>query len=288
MLGSCFLKRLSGSEDFEMYVFDEKDLDITDHEALVAIFERISPDFVINCAAYTDVDGCEENRDMAFKVNGEAVGELAKVCKQENAILVHFSTDYVFDGAEASGYEEDDEPSPINVYGESKLAGEKAVAQNMSDYYLVRTSWLFGENGTNFVDSMVELGRSEHKVDVVNDQIGSPTYTNDLCDAVIKHFLYPYTAALPEHHKRLFDEKKEKPSKKLPFGTYHLTNSGKCSWAEFAKEIFEVKGLGVEVNEVSSEDFARPAKRPAYSILLNTKIEGKLRSWKEAVKAYLQ
>lgn len=286
MLGSCFLKYLSGSEDFEMFAFAKDDLDVTDFEMLTALFKRISPDFVLNCAAYTDVDQCEVDRELAMKVNGEAPGVIARVCREEHAILVHFSTDYVFDGKNDSGYREDDEPSPINIYGESKLEGEKAVAKNMSDFYNIRTSWLFGENGKNFVDTMIRLGKEKTELSVVGDQIGSPTYTMDLCRGVVNHFLSPFLSGIPEHHERALPAE-EGASKKLPFGNYHLTNSGSTSWYDYAKKIFELMEMDIFVKKVTSEEFKRPALRPANSLLLNTKVPGELRPWEEAVRAYL-
>jgi dTDP-4-dehydrorhamnose reductase len=272
MLGSQFLKTLSGIDGVEAFAFDKEDLDIADKTSLEAIFHRISPDFVLNCAAFTDVDGCEDQKDVAFKINGEALAVIAAVCKQENAALVHFSTDYVFDGSNADGYKENDPVSPINVYGESKLRGEELIAQNMDDYYIIRTSWLFGENGKNFVDTMVKLGKERDYADVVDDQIGSPTYTKDLCEMVIEHFLNPFLSE----------------KEKLPFGIYHLTNSGTTSWYGFAKKIFELADLKVKVKPISSEAFLRPAKRPKCSILINTKIPYKLRPWEEALKVYLE
>lgn len=285
MLGSCFLKRLAGSEDFETYAFSKEELDITDFSKLETVFERIKPNFVINCAAYTAVDDCETNKELAFKLNEQAPGKIAKACKKVGAVLVHFSTDYVFDGQKAEGYKEDDIPHPINVYGESKLKGEQMVAQELNQYYIVRSSWLFGLNGKNFVDTMIRLSREIKELKVVGDQIGCPTYTKDLCEAVIENFLDPYIADLPRQHELNLPERK-KSKTKLDFGIYHITNSGSGSWFEFAKKIFELAKIDVKVEKITSEQFKRPAKRPNYSILLNTKTES-LRSWQEALKAYL-
>lgn len=285
MLGSCFLRNLAGSEDFEMYAFDRGDLDICDFGVLTDLFTRISPDFVINCAAYTDVDGAEKEPEKAFEANAEAVGVLARACKAENAVMVHFSTDYVFDGKK-QGYDEEDEPSPVNVYGKSKLAGEKLLAENMSEFYLVRSSWLFGPHGRNFVDTVLGLSSSRKVLDVVADQIGSPTYTQDLCDAVIRKFLKPFVTDVEREHELSHLEKLQENVEKLDFGIYHLTNNGVVSWADFAREVFRQAGVSVEVNDISSADSIRPAKRPAFSILNNNKT-GKLRSWQDALKAYL-
>ncbi|MBD3360665.1 dTDP-4-dehydrorhamnose reductase [Candidatus Peregrinibacteria bacterium] len=288
MLGSCFFTSLSGREDFEMYAFNKSDLDITDNVALKSVFEEVSPDFVVNCAGYTAVDDCENNQELAFKVNGLAPGEIAKLCKKENACLVHFSTDYVFDGDKKDGYEENDETSPINVYGESKLKGEKMIAENMKQYYIVRTSWLFGENGRNFVSTVIQLSKTNDELKIVGDQLGSPTYTKDLSGSVIKNFLSPLLSNLPVQHKHNLHEESDKINKKPPFGIYHLTNSEITSWFKFAEKIFQILNIDVKLKEITSDELPRPAKRPKYSILLNTKIKDSLRSWEKALEAYLK
>lgn len=287
MLGSQMLKTLSGSSDFEMYAFDKDDLDISDKDALTAVFKRISPDFVINCAAFTAVDACETEKETAFKINGDAPGAIASACKAENAALLHISTDYVFDGENPDGYKENDVPSPINAYGESKLRGEQLIAENMDDYYIVRTSWLYGENGQNFVDTMLKLAETKDEISVVDDQIGSPTYSKDLCDELVRCFLSPFISDLPKQHDRMMHNN-HSSGEKLPFGIYHITNSDYTSWYGFAKEIFKLANMNVKVNPVTSEQFPRPARRPHCSILINTKFDPKMRSWKDALKAYLQ
>jgi len=194
----------------------------------------------------------------------------------------------VFDGENPEGYKEINEPSPINVYGESKLKGEQLIADNMDNYYIIRTSWLFGENGKNFVETMLNLGKTKTELDVVDDQIGSPTYAKDLCEEIIRCFLTPFISNLPKQHDREIDEDRVSPSKKLPFGIYHLTNFEHVSWCGFAKKIFELEKLDVKVNPITSDKFPKPARRPHCSILLNTKFDSKMRSWKEALKVYLE
>jgi len=287
MLGSCFLKHLSGDKDFEMYAHDRDNLDLLDSEALNAVFAKVSPDFVINCAAYTAVDDCESNNDAAIELNGSAAGEIAKVCKRENATLLHFSTDYVFDGESKNGYKEDDAPSPINVYGESKLLGEKLIQENMDDYYIIRTSWLFGENGDNFVSTMLKLAKDRDHLDVVGDQIGSPTYTQDLTMACIKRFLTPFLENVDDHHSRFFDADSN-VFEKLDFGIYHLTNSESVSWFGFAEKIFELANANISITEITSDEFLRPAARPKCSILKSTKSDFSMRSWEDALKSYLR
>lgn len=283
MLGSCFLKMLASDEDFEMYAFGREELDIRDGAQLQKLFREISPDFVINCAAYTNVDGAESERDEAFAVNAEAVKALAKACSNENAVLVHFSTDYVFDGSKES-FGEADDCAPLNVYGESKLAGEIAASE-CGEHYLIRTSWLFGDGGGNFVDTMCRLGSERKELSIVEDQVGSPTFTNDLCRVVVEWFLRPFLSEVKREHEHFMEDDHERHGK-LSFGIYHVTNSGSVSWADFAREIFSVKGFDVEVKGITADEYGAKAKRPENSVL-SSRIDFKVRSWQDALKAYL-
>lgn len=269
-----------------MFAFDKEDLDISSYEQVSEIFKRISPDFVINCAAYTAVDDCEVNKEEALKVNGDALEGIARACKAENAALVHFSTDYVFNGKSEDGYCEDDQTDPINFYGQSKLRGEENIKKFMSDFYIIRTAWLFGDNGKNFVDTMIQLSSDREELSVVFDQIGSPTYGNDLCEAVLRYFLSPFLSELGRHHRRDLEDSVVE-HKKIPFGVYNLTNSGVTSWYDFAVEIFSQIGSDIRVNKITSEEFKRPAKRPSVSVLKNTKLDFNLRPWQEALRSYL-
>ncbi|TFH46720.1 MAG: dTDP-4-dehydrorhamnose reductase [ANME-2 cluster archaeon] len=230
------------------------DLDITNNDKVIETIKKIKPDIVINAAAYTDVDGCENNKELALKVNGIAPGNIAKACKFVGAKLIHYSTDYIFDGAKTE-YVESDQANPINVYGQSKYIGEKNIIENMDDYLIIRTSWLFGIQSRNFVKTMLKLSSQMDTVKVVNDQYGKPTYTHDLA-------------------LRTTDMVDLAP------GIYHITNDGICSWYEFAKEIID------NVAPCTSEDFVRKARRPKYSVLVNTKTNP-LRHWKEALADYL-
>jgi len=231
------------------------DLDITEGEKVASLINELNPGLVINAAAYTDVDGCEENRNRAFAVNGESLVPLAQACDETGSCLVHFSTDYIFDGTKKA-YDENEKPHPINAYGESKLLGEVNIRKNMSDYRIIRTSWLFGRNGKNFVDTMIMLSAEMPRVRVVNDQFGKPTYTVDLA-------------------------KKTQEIAGLDPGIYHITNEGICSWFEFARAIIP------NVIPCSSSEYPRRAKRPAYSVLLNTKTTP-MRHWKAALHDYLE
>lgn len=231
------------------------DLDIIDKRQVIEFLEQSKPDIVINAAAYTDVDGCEDNQELAFEVNGQAPGYIAKGCSRIGARLVHYSTDYIFDGYK-KGYTESDLPNPINVYGKSKLIGEKNIINHIDNYQIIRTSWLFGLHGRNFVESMLKLSSEMDDIKVVNDQFGKPTFTADLA------------------------RKTKEIVENVP-GIYHITNEGICSWYEFAQAIID------NVIPCSSEEFIRKAKRPKYSILVNTKTSP-MRHWRDAIAEYLE
>lgn len=235
--------------------FRHRDVEITDAAAVRDVIHREKPFAVINAAAYTDVDGCEDNEDHANAVNGLAPGYLAAACSESGAILIHYSTDYIFDGTRMD-YREDDRPNPLSAYGRSKLLGEQSIQKKMKNYRIIRTSWLFGAHGKNFVDTILALSLQMPQVKVVNDQVGKPTYTVDLARKT------------PEIISR-------EP------GIYHITNDGVCSWYEFAGAFIQ------NAVPCSTVEFPRKAKRPAFSVLVNSKTTP-LRHWREAVKEYLQ
>jgi dTDP-4-dehydrorhamnose reductase len=246
---------------------DIDEIDITSLESTERIIRTLKPEAVINCAAYTDVDGCETNAEKAMQVNGEGVAHLAMATREIGARLVHVSTDYVFDGSKGSPYAEDDAPCPLGVYGESKLAGELNAAFN-PDHLIVRTQWLYGLHGKNFVETMLRLAVEKDELSVVDDQVGSPTWTVDLSQAIM--------ALLKGGHR----------------GVYHAANAGFCSWNEFAQAIFEEAGLSVKVNGMTTDELNRPARRPLYSTLDCSKLEQdagfRPQPWRSALKAYLQ
>lgn len=254
----------------ELLLPGREELDITGKDAVREIVKKESPDIIINCAAYTDVEKAEEEREEAMAVNARAVGNLARAAAENNAIFVHFSTDYVFDGRKKDGYKEDETPkNPVNFYGISKLAGESEilnVAQYKDGfrYYLIRTSWVFGAGGKNFVETVTSLSLSKPELRVVDDQIGKPTYALDLARAT----------------KTLLE-------KKYPFGIYHIVNDGAVTWYNYARKILELKGINVSVKPQSAKDSGAKAARPQHSILLNTKFPP-LRPWQEALKEYLE
>ena len=248
----------------ELVLWDRDQIDISDEKDVEEKIEKLKPDVVINAAAYTAVDDAESNENLAYKVNGSAVGFIANTCKNINAILVHFSTDYVFDGKNKFGYKEDyPAGKSLNVYGESKALGEKLILDIEPRYYLIRTSWLFGKHGKNFIETMLRLAGENKEIKIVNDQFGSPTYAKDLAKKV----------------RELIESQKS-------YGIYHITNSNVCNWYEFALKIFELASLNPITKSVKSAEFPTPAKRPNYSILINTKLFP-LRSWEEALKDYL-
>ncbi len=230
------------------------DMDITNQDRIFSYIQDLRPAIVINAAAYTDVDGCEDRPEYAMRVNGTAPGYLASACKRVDAILVHYSTDYVFDGMKEE-YFEDDIPHPLNIYGITKYAGEQNIMERMEDFRVIRTSWLYGPNGKNFVDTILGLSTKMAEVKVVNDQFGRPTYTQDLALAS--------TGVIITNP-----------------GIYHLTNDGICSWYEFARSFIP------NAVPCTSAEFPRKAKRPRCSVLSAYKTEP-LRPWQEALSDYL-
>jgi len=260
----------------EVFAFGREDFDICDHVEMARVFENVKPDFVVNCAAYTNVDKAEEDEDTAMKVNGDCIGRLANLCKEFDATLIHFSTDYVFDGNSQKSWNEDDVCKPINVYGKSKLAGEIAIEKSNANHYIIRTAWLFDKVGNNFVNTMLRLADEKDELNIVSDQFGSPTYAKDLADKVIDEFI--------SFSCEDMDCLAEKTV--LEYGIYHITNGKSCSWFEFANEIFKLKEKDVKVTPVSSYEFKRAAKRPMYSVLKNNKTQP-LRTWKVALRECL-
>ena len=265
MLGHDLIEVLKDMH--ELLLTTSKTLDITDADSVMDFIVKSNPDIVINSAAYTDVDGCESNPDLAYNVNGEGVKNLALACREVDCPLVHISTDYVFNGQNDRPWVEDDEIGPISIYGKSKLKGEEHIKEILEKYFIVRTAWLYGVNGRNFPRTMLELAQNHSEITVVYDEVGTPTYTPDLAKGISKLIETDY------------------------YGTYHLTNSGNCSWCEFARYIFEVADVDVHVIPVTASEFARPAPRPSYSVLENRNwVENgfePLRNYKEAIKEYI-
>lgn len=247
---------------------DVEEMDITDASAVEKEIKKEPLDAVIHCAAYTAVDAAEDNRELCMRVNAEGTRNIARVCRELDLKMVYISTDYVFDGEGERPWEPDDPREPLNVYGESKYQGELAVEEYLEKYFTVRIAWVFGVNGKNFIKTMLRLAESQKEINVVNDQIGSPTYTYDL--AVL-------LADMVETEK---------------YGRYHATNEGLCTWYEFAKEIFRQAGADVKVNPVSSDEFPAKAKRPHNSRMDKSKLVQNgfrpLPTWQDALKRYLE
>lgn len=271
MLGQYIAQVFS---EHDLVAMDRKELDITNENDVNSKVSQVKPDIIINCAAYNNVDKAESEPDLANLINRYAVGFLAKAAKNNNALLIHYSTDYVFDGIKEKGYIETDTPNPQSVYGFSKLLGEQEVQKNADKYYIIRTSRIFGKQGSTenakktFVDLIIETAqKNNYKIKAIDEEYALPTYGFDL--------------ALKT--KEIIEN-----SKKLPYGIYHAANSGQpCTWYGFACEIFDIKNLEVEIEKVSGDAFGkRPAKRLKYSILNNTKLKS-MRSWEEALKEYL-
>ena len=243
-------------------------LDITSPQSIKDVLEGKLPSWVINCAAYTKVDACETNEDAATLLNGTAPGHLAGECSRLGIKLMHISSDYVFDGTKEGPYCEDDPVNPINAYGRGKLMGEQAIIRSMKDFCILRTQWLFGANGPNFIDTILKLAQERGSIDVVNDQFGSPTYSKDLSKAI---------RLLIEHEAK---------------GIFHVCNRGKASWFELAQKAIELSLLSATVNPVTTDNFPRPARRPANSILSTkkfTQTTGKIMPpWQISLQEYLK
>ena len=246
---------------------DIEEMDITDAVAVKADITAAGVDAVIHCAAYTAVDAAEDNEDICRKVNAAGTENIAKVCKALDIKMIYISTDYVFDGKGERPWEPDDQQNPQGVYGQTKYEGELAVMDNLDKYFIVRIAWVFGINGKNFIKTMLSLAETRDSLTVVNDQIGSPTYTFDLARLLVD---------MAETDK---------------YGIYHATNEGLCSWYDFAVEIFKQAGVAIDVAPVSSEAFNAKAKRPSNSRMSKDKLEAngfkRLPSWQDALARYL-
>lgn len=267
-LGSDVVEVLERNHGLAILGIDYPDIDITDPVSVELVFGGFDPDFVINCAAYTAVDDAESDETRAYAVNGTGPRLIAEECRKAGAWLVHVSTDYVFDGTATSPYPEYAPPAPATAYGRTKLAGDQAVQELLpAAHYLVRTAWLYGRNGSNFVKTMLRLEQERDTVSVVTDQVGQPTYARDLAEQI---------GLLMDRHP-------------AP-GTYHGTNSGEVSWFGFTQEIFRLAGADpTRVLPTTSAEFIRPAPRPAYSVLGHERWAEQglpeMRPWQEALEA---
>ncbi|WP_425060471.1 dTDP-4-dehydrorhamnose reductase [Sporomusa carbonis] len=264
-LGRAFAALRDGYDD-QIFCLSSRELDVTNPYQVNSLFNQLQPDAVIHAGAYTAVDKAETNADEAFRVNVVGTRNIAAACLSHDSKLVYISTDYVFDGKHGRPYTEFDQPNPLNVYGKSKLEGEKIAARICHQLFIVRTSWLYGE-GHNFVRTILKMARERDFLTIVNDQTGTPTYSIDLARAIMS----------------LVDT--------CEFGTYHMSNKGQCTWYEFAKEILRLAGLDAEVKPITTAEFALIASRPRYSVLRNYMLEltggDCFRSWQEALADYI-
>lgn len=267
-LGTDLMNELN-RQGLEAIGVDIEEMDITDAESCRRVISREKPDAVIHCAAYTAVDAAEDNVELCSRINGQGTRNVAQACRDQGIKLMYISTDYVFDGQGTRPWEPDDPRDPLNVYGETKYQGELAVEELLDQYFTVRIAWVFGLAGKNFIKTMLRLGQERGAVSVVDDQIGSPTYTYDLARLLVDMIQTDR------------------------YGRYHATNEGICSWYEFACEIFRQAGMDqVQVTPVSSQQFAAKAKRPSNSRMSKEKLSDngfvRLPDWKDALGRYLK
>ena len=267
-LGSCIKQQSLEHPDIVFHFLGSNELNITDPENLRTVFSKPF-DYCINCAAYTQVDNAENNSRLAHSINENGVKELVKLCHKHNVVLIHISTDFVFDGQKRSAYTETDPTNPLGVYGLSKLKGEQAIERSMTQYFILRTSWLYSEHGNNFVKTMLRLAKERDSISVVNDQIGSPTYAMDLAKTIVKLI----------------------SSKSDAYGLYHYSNHGQISWFDFASKVFEIKGISISLKPIKTADFPTLAKRPKFSVLDTTKIQENIKAeindWEESLQLAL-
>jgi dTDP-4-dehydrorhamnose reductase len=250
--------------------------DITDRDNIAGVISDARANYVVHAAAWTDVDGCEREKDKAMLVNAQGARNVAVACAAAGAVMIYISTDFVFDGGKRTAYKETDRTGPLSVYGASKLAGEEMVRKELKSHFILRTSWLYGPHGKNFVDTIVAKGASEKMLKVVDDQIGSPTYTVDLSRAI--HALLD---RITNYELPITD-----------YGLYHVSNAGSVSWYDYATEILKLAGSRSRIIPISSAQLDRPARRPAMSVLDNAKFRRltgyRMRSWKTALKYYME
>ena len=270
-LASCIKDRAKQCKELHFIYTDYQELDICNLKDVEEFFTTNPKiDYCINCAAYTAVDKAETEVEKAFEINAKGAKNLALVCNAQDAILIHISTDFVFDGNKTEPYTETDVPKPISVYGASKLQGEVEVQKTLKKHFIIRTSWLYSEYGANFMKTMLRLAEIRDEISVVSDQIGTPTYAGDLADVILKIIR----------------------SKTKNFGLYHYSNEGVASWYDFAKAIFEASDLKVKTIPIKTEAYPTPAKRPVYSVMDKTKITSILgvetRNWSESLLTALK
>jgi dTDP-4-dehydrorhamnose reductase len=254
------------AKQIQFHFCSSSDLDITKKDDIEAIFNTIKPDFCVNAAAYTAVDKAEIEEEKAYLINVIGAKNLAEVCKNFKTTLIHISTDFVFDGNKNTPYIEEDKTNPKGVYGKTKSDGEQEIIKILNEHFIIRTSWLYSQFSNNFMKTMLKLARERNSLSVVNDQIGTPTNAVDLAEVIIKVIL----------------------SNSKNFGIYHFSNEGSASWYDFAKRIFEINKIAIDLKPIPTSEFPTPAKRPRYSVLDKSKIKSEFNilidSWEESLK----
>ena len=274
------------NQQTEFIFFDREELNIADETALQHSFEQYRPSFFINCAAYTAVDKAETEQEQAYLINAEAVGNIAKQCNQFNTTLIHISTDYVFDGKATSPYKPDDKTDPVNYYGYTKWLGEQLAINNNPNTIVIRTSWVYSKYGNNFVKTMLRLMKERKEINVVNDQLGSPTYAKDLADAIVKIVNSPKVRKSESQEEATANYKLQTAA-----SIFHFSNDGIISWYDFAVAIRDIKQLNCVVNPIPTTSYPTPAKRPAYSGLDKTEIANtfsvQIKDWKDSLNECL-
>ena len=272
--------------EIEFKFCSSSDLDITSKENCKLVFTKFKPDYCINAAAYTAVDKAESEPEKAHLINVIGAKNLAEVCKEFATILLHVSTDFVFDGTSTvlsvkNGYTEEDLPNPTGVYGQTKLDGEKAIQETFDNYFIIRTSWVYSQFGNNFMKTMLRLASERDSLSVVSDQIGTPTNAVDLAEVLIK-------IISSCHSELVYFVSSQKLGSESNFGIYNFSNEGQCSWYDFAKKIFEVNNISINLQPIPTSAYPTPAKRPAYSVLDKSKIKKvfgiEIKDWKESLK----
>ncbi len=260
--------------EIEFVFCSSSDLDITNLKNCESVFSKIKPNYCINTAAYTAVDKAESEPEKANLINVIGARNVAEVCKTHNTILLHISTDFVFEGNATKPYTENDIPNPTGVYGQTKLDGEKAIQSVFENYYIIRTSWVYSQFGNNFMKTMLRLASKRDSISVVNDQIGTPTNAIDLAKVLIKIIIF-YSLSFGEGRGEAF-------------GIYNFSNEGQCSWYDFAKEILKINNIEIDIKPIPTSSFPTPAKRPKYSVLDKTKIKStfglEIKNWEESLK----
>ncbi|MCF6279440.1 MAG: dTDP-4-dehydrorhamnose reductase [Flavobacteriaceae bacterium] len=269
-LGKCIKDVAKSTEKIQFIYTNSSELDITNKASVFSFFADEKIDYCINCAAYTAVDKAESEIEKATKINADGVQNLAEICKETETILIHISTDFVFDGTKNTPYLETNKTNPKGVYGSTKLQGEEAIKNVLKKYFIIRTSWLYSEYGSNFMKTMLKLGKDKNKLSVVNDQKGTPTYAVDLAKVILKII----------------------ETNSNNFGIYHYSNKGVTTWYEFAQEIFKESKIPIDLKSVTTEEYPTAAERPKYSVLDSSKIKNDLQIeihfWKKNLKKALQ